>query len=664
MKQIFCAAALCAVGLLVAPMASAVNVDAYIKKDRFEQVKISPNGDYLAATVPFEDKTALVILRRADNKVTANFRLEKNTHVAGFWWVNPDRVVISMSRKIGALDEPRLDGNLYAINADGTQPGLLVGQSVTGAGLGTKIQPKKVEDVAAFLVDDLAADNKNVVIAVSPFSADPYTRAERLDVYTGRRQPLARAPVRNATFITDNKGVVRFASGVGSDNVRKLYYRTGDGAEWALISDELTAGGIEWPIGFSADDKTAYLQVEQKSGPDSIVSFDIATQARKEIARDKVVDPSAIIYQGATSVPVGAMFADGKPRSAFFDTSAPEARLYRSLEAAFGGDVVHITSKTSDGRLLLVQVWSDRNPGDFFLFDTVAKKAEHLLSRRDWFDPAEMSEVRPIKYAARDGLDIHGLLTVPRGSSGKQMPLIIMPHGGPFGIKDTWGFNTETQLLAAAGYAVLQVNFRGSGGYGRAFHTAGAKQWGGAMQDDLTDATHWAIKEGIADSAKICMYGASYGGYASLMGVAKEPGLYKCAVGYVGVYDLPAMVKEENQGDTDRGKNWAAEWVGQDIAKLAAASPNRMADRIKVPVFLAAGGEDEVVPIEHSKMMERALVKAGVPVETLYYDTEGHGFYTDAHQREYYTKLLAFLARSLGGQVATVPAAAKPAAGK
>lgn len=662
MRQLFCAVAL-SVGLLAAPVASAVNVDAYIKRDRFNDVKISPNGDYLAATVPFDDKTALVILRRSDNKLTANFRLGKNQHVAGFGWVSPERVVISMARKFGELDSPQLDGNLYAINADGTKPGLLVGQDVESAGPGTKIQPKKVEAVAAFLVDDLPADDKNVVISVSPFTDDPYSRAEKLDVFSGRRTPLARAPVRNARFITDNQGVVRFATGVGTDNVRKLYYRTGDGAEWKLISDELSAGGIEWPIGFSADDKVAYLKVEHKEGADSIVSFDIASEARNEIIRDKVVDPDSIIYRGATSVPVGVMFADGKPRSVFFDAAAPEARLYKSLEAAFGGDVVHITSKTADGRLVLVQVWSDRNPGDFFLFDTVAKKAQHLLSRRDWFDPAEMAETRSIKYAARDGLEIHGLLTLPNGSSGKQLPMVVMPHGGPFGVTDRWGFDTDSQMLAAAGYAVLQVNFRGSGGYGRAFYDAGAKQWGGAMQDDLTDATRWAIKEGVADSGKICIYGASYGGYASLMGVAKEPTLYKCAVGYVGVYDLPAMVKESNQSDTDRAKIWSADWVGDDAAKLAAMSPNRIADRIKVPVFLAAGGEDKVAPIEHSKMMERALIKAGVPVETLYYDSEGHGFYTEDHQREYYTKLLAFLARSLGGQVAATPAA-KPAAAK
>lgn len=664
MKLWLSAAALCA-GLLAAPGASAVNVDAYIKKDRFNAVKISPDGDYLAATVPFEDKTALVILRRVDNKVTANFRLEKNTHVADFWWVNPERVVISMARKFGALDQPQLDGNLYAINADGTQPGLLVGQSVQGAGPGTKIQPKKVEQIAAFVVDDLPNDDKNIIISVQPFADDPYTRAEKLDVYTGRRSPLARAPVRNADFITDNRGLVRFASGFGTDRVRKLYYRKSESDEWEMISAENTGEGIEYPIGFSADDKTAYFQAERKSGPDAIVAYDIATQKRTDLLLDAKVDPAGFIYRSNSATPVGAFFVDGKRLTRFFDAAAPEARLYKSLESAFGGDPVLVTSRTSDQRLALVEVSGGNNPGDFFLFDTVAKKAEHLLSRRDWFDPAEMAEKRSISLKARDGLSLQGYLSIPKGSSGKNLPMVVMPHGGPYGVQDPWDFDVEAQMLAAAGYAVLQVDFRGSSGYGRAFVRAGAREWGGKMQDDVTDATRWAIQQGVADSGRICIYGASYGAYAALMGAAKEPALYRCAAGYVGVYDLPSM---HNTGDIQRrgsGETYLREWIGSR-EELGAVSPTRMAERIKVPVFLAAGGEDQRAPISHSEMMERALRKAGTPVETLYYDTEGHGFYTEAHQREYYTKLLVFLARSLGGQVATAPAAAaaKPAAGK
>lgn len=177
------------------------------------------------------------------------------------------------------------------------------------------------------------------------------------------------------------------------------------------------------------------------------------------------------------------------------------------------------------------------------------------------------------------------------------------------------------------------------------------------MQDDLTDATRWVIQQGIADGGKVCIFGASYGGYAALMGAAKEPALYRCAAGYVGVYDLPMMHGEERHGGYKRASNFQNEWVG-DPSDLASVSPNRMADRIKIPVFLAAGGEDEIAPIEHSMMMERALMKAGVPVETLYFKTEGHGFYTEPHKREFYTKLLTFFANNLGG----APAAPGPAA--
>ncbi len=652
------AIAFCVLSWAFVADAAAVEVDAFVKKDRFETIKISPTGEYYAATVPVEDKTALAIMRRADNKLTATFQLGKNTHVENFWWVNPERVLISIAEKFGEMDQPRLTGELYAINADGSRPDLLVGQRVQGAGLGTKIQPKKVERIAAFLVDDLPADDKRVVISVMPFTGDPYTRAEEMDVYTGRRNQVARAPVRNAEFATDNRGVVRFAHGAGTDLIDKLYYRAGNGAEWKLINDEALSDRVERPIGFSGDDKTAYLLVEQDKGPDAIVAMDVASGERKEILRDDNTDPMRILYRPGTSLAVGAMYMDGKPRTAFFDNASAEARLYRSLEAAFKGESPYITSSTADGKLTLVQTGSDRNPGDFYVFDTVAKKAAYLISRRDWFDPAQMAEQRPIALNARDGLALNGYLTVPNGSEGKRLPLVVMPHGGPFGIYDTWRFDTDAQLLAAAGYAVLQVNFRGSANYGRAFRKARAREWGGKMLDDVTDATRWAIEQGIADPKRICIFGGSYGGYAALMGVAKEPDLYKCAVGYIGVYDLPTMHAHGDVQQRGSGETFLREWIGEKDA-LGAVSPNRMADRIKVPVFLAAGGEDQRAPIEHSRMMEKALKSAGVPVETLYYPTEGHGFYVDANRKEFYTRLLAFLNRHIGDTTAT--AAATPA---
>ncbi|MEG3192257.1 alpha/beta hydrolase family protein [Lysobacter sp. D1-1-M9] len=646
-------ALLLATGLATAPAATAVDVRAYVKKDAFNQIKISPDGDHYAATIPREDRTGLVIMRRSDNTLTAGFHMGKNTHVADFDWVNPERVLISMTEKFGALDQPRYTGEIYAISADGSGAELLVGQRVRGAGPGTRIQRKKVEAVVASLVDDLPGDDDHVIISVRPFRPDPYTRAERMNVYSGRRHTIARAPVRNARFVTDNQGVVRFAVGAGTDNRQKLYYRADGDAEWELINNETASRLRQWPIGFAADDQTAYLEAEQAQGPNAILGFEISTGTRSVLLRDDTVDPSHILYRNGSRIPVGVRFIDGEPRTEFIDAGSAEARLYRSLEAAFAGTRVAISSQTADGSLALVYTGSDRSPGDFYVFDAKAKTADHLLSRREWFDPAQMAPMRPFEFKARDGLVVHGYLTVPNGSGGKTLPMVVMPHGGPFGVRDVWGFDSDVQMLAHAGYAVLQVNFRGSGGYGRAFESAGARQWGKAMQDDLTDATHWAMEQGIAAKDRICIYGASYGAYASLMGVAKEPELYRCAVGYVGVYDLPTMHTRGDIQEHRSGETYLEEWIG-DPEQLATVSPNRMASRIKAPVFLAAGGEDERTPIEHTEMMEKALREAGVPVETLYYPTEGHGFYVEANRNEYYTRLLAFLSRSLDGKTASV----------
>ncbi|WP_420007378.1 prolyl oligopeptidase family serine peptidase [Xanthomonas sacchari] len=577
--------------------------------------------------------------------------MEKNTHVSDFVWVNDTRVLFNMVQKIGQRDQPWGTGELFAINADGGAAELLVGQRVTGNGPGTLIQTKKVEDVIADMVGPLPGDDRNVIIRVRPFSVskDPYSRTEVMDVYSGRRRALVGSPsVRRAKFFSDSQGKVRFAWGADADNASKLFYRDAKGSDWKLINDESVSHHVETPIGFSEDGRVAFLQVEQSKGSDAIESWNVDTGERKVVARDALADPFAIMYRHGTRVPVGIEVLGDTPRSVFFDTNSPEAKTQRSLEAAFPGQAVYVTSSTRDGRLNLVNVQSGRNPGEFYLFDTVAKKADFVFARRAALQVSKLAEVRPIALQARDGLPLHGFVTLPAAAKSGKVPMVLMPHGGPFGESDKGMFDEDAQILASAGYAVLQVNYRGSSNYGRAFQLAGADQWGGKMQDDLTDATRWAIDQGIADPQRICMYGASYGAYASLMGVAKEPTLYRCAAGYVGVYDLPMIYVRGDAQLRDSSQNFLRDWMGTGN-ELAAISPVNLADKIKVPVFLAAGGEDQTAPIQHSKKMEAALKKAGVPVETLYVPTEGHGFYTEEHRREFYTRLLAFLSKSLGG---------------
>jgi len=639
--------------LACAVPAAALDIEPFIRKSDFGDIEISPTGEYVAATVPMDDTTSLVIVRLSDNKVTGGGSPGQHRHVDGMTWVNDERLLYSVSEKMGLLDAPRPTGEIYTVRATDRQSDLLVGQSLFAPELGSRITTgKRMEMVWAQLVDGLPDNANEVVIAVGNFSDDPYTRAERMHVVTGRRAPITRAPVRNGSYVTDNAGVVRAAWGVDADNSIRTYTRRDDRADWVLFNDEASTGVSRIPLGFSSDNATLYLRTQRPSGTSIIEGLEMATGRQSVVLADDGAEPEAILRDPVNGMPIGVRYMDGKPRTAFFEPGSAAERQYRSLEAAFAGHSVLVTSSTKDGRTVLVYAWSDRNSGDYYTYDTVARKAAYAMSARGWHDPEKMAEVRPVSLAARDGLALAGYLTVPPGREARLLPMVVMPHGGPFGVFDRWGFDSDAQMLAAAGYAVLQVNYRGSGNHGRAFQQAGAREWGGKMQDDVTDATRWAIAEGIADPARICIHGGSYGGYAALMGVAKEPGLYRCASGYVGVYDLPDMLATDSRASR-RLANWSAEWVGNDTARLAAASPNRIADRITVPVLLAAGGKDEVAPAEHTKKMEHALRTAGVPVEAVYYPTEGHGFYTEANRRDYYTRLLAFLGRHIGGGIAT-----------
>lgn len=226
--------------------------------------------------------------------------------------------------------------------------------------------------------------------------------------------------------------------------------------------------------------------------------------------------------------------------------------------------------------------------------------------------------------------------------------LVVYPHGGPHGPRDFWRFDQDAQMLASRGYAVLQLNFRGSGGYGREFMYSGYRKWGLEMQDDLTDATNWAIESGLADAKRICIYGASYGGYASLMGIVKEPDLYQCAIGYVGVYSLPMMFEEGDITDSQFGINYLNQALGTDQEDLKRRSLAYNVDKIKAAVFLVHGAKDERVPIEQAQFLMRQLDKRGYPYELMIKEKEGHGFYKEEHRLELYERMLTFLEKHIG----------------
>ena len=613
-----------------------IPLEQFLKRDVFGTMSISPTGEYYAATIPKDDGSSLVILRRSDMQITGKVGLPKNTYIVGFNWVNPTRILFSIGEKAGELETPTSFGEIYGVNVDGKGQG--------NALIGARSSSSGSRFIAASILSTLLKEDDYVLVTIRGEAGT--SQVARMNVNNGKYMTVVKSPVRNGSFSADPLGQVRVVSGAGSDNRSKTFYRKSDKSEWEMINDEALTEKAVSSAGFSADGKTVYLESEETDGPNALYVFDDATKKMTLLRQDNNVDPAGYLRSPVDGGLYGIAYDDGKPRYEYIDPANPFAKMHADLQKSLPSQVLMPTSYTYDGNLALVIGYADNVPGDFYLFDRTKNKLDYLVSRNAWFKPEMLAKMEPVYFVARDGTPIDGFLTIPVGSNRKNLPLVINPHGGPFGVKDDWSYSPDVQILAASGYAVLQVNFRGSGGYGRKFLRLGEKQWGGTMQDDLTDATLWAIKEGIADKNRVCIYGASYGGYASLMGVAKEPDLYRCAFGNVGVYDMAAMYHTGDIPDTKSGENFLKEMLG--TRNLDEASPTKMVNRIKAPVYLAAGREDFRAAPKHTEMMQAALQKAGKQSEMVIYEGEGHGNFLLKNQIDFYQRLLGFLDKHIG----------------
>jgi dipeptidyl aminopeptidase/acylaminoacyl peptidase len=644
--------------LLVAPICafanSAVAIKDFIKQPTYSSAKISPTGDYFAISVERGDHDVLVVMDTKTLKPIKVNELSDKKSVGAFYWIGPSRLMFTASRKVGRFAQPFGTGEWYAVDANGEKPRTLVEYGTLGA----TAKAKQVSFSESFsLLEALPENNQNVIMQVrSGISAEKFlTEAVLLDTYSGRRKVLSKAPKENCNIILDAKNEPRFSvcsdskADDGSFEENSELYRRESAGNWVLVNKSKATGQLISVLGASEDGKI-YATSDDRKKPAAFGYLDPVTGVFKSEFQDPVADISDYLIATDRSTIFGVVTEAGAPKVHLLDEQSADAQLYVSLSEAFPKQYVDFSSATLDGKQILVSVSSDKNPGELYLYDRSTKKARFLIRNRQWLSSENMADVKPVKIKSRDGIDLYGYLTIPKGKSPKSnLPLIINPHGGPIGPRDNWGFNWEAQLFASRGYAVLQLNFRGSGGYGQAFQDMGHMQWGGKMQDDLTDATLWAIKEGHADAKRICIYGGSYGGYASLMGPAKEQGLYQCAVGYVGVYDMPMMFTKGDISQRDSGKRFLYKTIGSDSAVLKAISPTELASKIKVPVFLAAGARDVRAPPEHTEAMRDALVKAGNPPEEVIIQSgEMHGFYEEANNLNLYTKMLAFFDKHIG----------------
>jgi dienelactone hydrolase len=645
--------ALLAAGSASIAVADPVPLADFARHEQFRNVKISPNGDYLAANVIVDGKAVLSLIRLADMK-GVNLRPRESRELASFWWVAPDRVMYTIGERNGALETPMQTGELYAVNADGTGDGILFGVRAGTQGA-SHIARATSRRAYATLVDPLRDDPKHALIATYSFSGNNgvYPSVEKIDLYSGVTQPVTTSPMRDADFITDHHGIVRFAFGTDVDQATKIWYRAGDDAKWELVLDENKDHQRMSPLGFNRKEDKVYFDCGGAHGVGGLCSWDVATRKVTTLWSGSITGLSELVpaFDNKDAIALRAM--PDRAATTLIDGQAPEAKLLVGLMQQFPGEDVRITSSTLDGSRVVFAVSGDRDPGQFFLYDSKTRKASFLLANRPWIKPEQMAAMEPIALKARDGLGLHGYLTRPPGKEdAKNLPLVVFVHGGPYHVRDSWEFDPYVQVLASRGYGVLQINFRGSGDYGYEFLRAGYREWGGKMQDDVTDATRWAIAQGIADPKRICIFGGSYGGYAALEGTVKEPDLYRCAIGYVGVYDLRLMYTRGDIPQSSSGDNYLKLVLGEDGEPLSDRSPVSHVDRIKAKLMLIVGGQDWRVPPVQGETMRSALNKAHIEHEWLYQRTEGHGFYDEKNLEDLYTRVLAFLDRNIGASVA------------
>ena len=377
-----------------------------------------------------------------------------------------------------------------------------------------------------------------------------------------------------------------------------------------------------------------------------LYSLDTETLVLTEIHQPEQVDLRASdgIYDTDGNL-VGFTERDATFEYLYFEKNNNIAKLHRALTRAFKDQFVRFTSFTKDGSQAIVLAGNDTNPGDFFLLDTKTKQADYLFSRKEWLQPEHMAKVKPISYQASDGLVIDGYVTRLADSKGPA-PTVVIPHGGP-AARDLWGFDTEAQLLAQQGYAVLQVNFRGSDGYGLEFRDAGNLKWGSRIQDDIADGVKWAIEEGITDSNRVCIYGASFGAYSALMNVIRYPDLYRCSVGLAGLYDFETQRKRSDTAEFEMSDEFFERVFGNDKNAAIAFSPIYHTEKIKVPVFIAHGGKDERTPIAHARKLRKAMKANGITFEWMEKRNEGHGYFTEKNRVDFYSALVDFFGRHL-----------------
>ena len=599
-----------------------IPMEDFFRNPEKSSFSISPNGNHIAYMKPWKTRMNVFVMEMTTKKET-RLTSSQERGIYGFTWLTNER--------IGYVKDEGGNENIhfFAVNID----------------MSNEIDLTPFENVQTRIIDDLEDDPNHIIIGLNkrdPQIHDPY----RINVNDGKMELIAENPGNISQWMTDHDGKLRIATTSDGVNTSLLYRNTESDEFKPILTTDFKVSVV--PLFFTFDNKNLY--VASNRGRDKIAIFEFDLIKSKEgrlIFEHDEVDVSNLLFSRKRKVLTGVSYTVAKNEMIFFDKWREE--IQQKLEKKLPGYEVVITSFSKDEAEAVVVTYSDKSRGTYYHYEVNKNKLTELGKVSPWLNEKNMSEMKPIKYRSRDGLTINGYLTLPKGTNGKNLPVVVNPHGGPWA-RDNWGYKSEIQFLANRGFAVFQMNFRGSTGYGREFWEKSFKEWGKSMQDDITDGVNWLIDEEIADPDRIAIYGASYGGYATLAGLAFTPDLYACGVDYVGVSSLFTFM-ESMPPYWELYRSMMYEMVGhpeKDKKLLASASPLLHIDKIKAPLFIAQGANDPRVVKAESDQIVAALKNAGIDVPYMVKDDEGHGFYNEENQFDFYREMEKFLTKHIG----------------
>ena len=587
--------------------------------------RISPDGEYISYLSPHNGHTKIFIKKISDsNAIPVTDDTVRNIY--DYQWKG-NRI-------------------LYLQDVGGDENFQLFSVGLDGKNLKTLTPFPKVRTQILDNWRYVPGKEKEIMIGLNKRDAqyfDPYS----INIETGEMKVLFQNDKNYDGWYTDHSGVIRIAT--KTDGVNKTYYQRAT-AEAPFDSVFTTTYKDDFDIQlFTFDNKNIYVSTNIGRDKDAIVEYDLAAKkVVKEIYSNPDYDVNGVSYSEKRKVLTMANYTSWKGEHHFLDKQTEDE--YKKLQEKFNGYEVGMYGNNNAEDKFVVWTGNDKLAAKYYFYNKKTGDTKFLANAMPWLNEAEMANMQPIEYQSRDGLTIHGYLTLPIGIEAKNIPIVVNPHGGPWA-RDEWGFNPEVQMLANRGYGVLQMNYRGSTGYGKEFWLKSTKQWGKAMQNDITDGVKWLIKEGIADPKRVAIYGGSYGGYATLAGVTFTPDLYTCAVDYCGVSNMFTFMKTI----PPYWKPYLAMWqelVGdpaKDSLLLAEASPALHADKIKTPLFIAQGANDPRVNKAESDQVVAALKKRGVDVEYMVKNDEGHGFANENNRIDFYKAMDKFFDKYLSG---------------